>query len=169
MRKDERPDDKFFPRLEEMVLEMHRRGLAYVDLNKRENVLVAEDGSPVLVDFQIHFAPPPWAARLPPVRWLLKELQAGDIYHVRKHILSLRPDLIPPGERDLRRFQPATGRIWRMIYVGPVQFLRRRLLVWLRVRDGRGLAVSELVPEKAVRLSREQSTANPPERPPENF
>lgn len=169
LRKDEQPDDGFFPRLEEMVREMHRRGLAYVDLNKRENILVAEDGSPVLVDFQIHFAPPRWAAWLPPARWLLREFQAGDLYHLRKHILSQRPDLVPPDERDLRRFQPASGRIWRMLYVGPAQFLRRRLLVWLRVRDGQGLATSELAPEKAVRLAREHRTTSPAERPPENF
>jgi len=153
---DEKPGDEFFKRLGEMIREMHRHGLAYVDLNKRENIIVTENGTPALVDFQIHFAPPRWLARLPPVNWLLREFMTGDDYHLRKHLLRHRPDLVPPGESDLSLFLPLPVRIWRMIYVAPVQFLRRRFLVWLRVRDGKGLALSEIAPEKAVRLTLEK-------------
>ena len=53
-----------------------------------------------------------------------------------------------------------------MIYVRPVQFLRRRFLVWLRVRTGPGLAVSELAPEKAARLALERRAGNPAARLP---
>lgn len=41
-----------FPvRLEGALAEMHARGVAHLDLRHRSNVLVAEDGSPVLIDF----------------------------------------------------------------------------------------------------------------------
>jgi hypothetical protein len=163
---DEKPANNFFSRLGEMLRAMHERGLAYVDLNKRENIIVSNDGAPALVDFQLHFAPPRWALRLPPVRWLFRELQAGDLYHLHKHIAWHRPDLLPVSERDWSRLQPRSGRIWRALYVRPMQVFRRRLLVWLRIRDGAGLAVSELDPEKAARLALERKAADPAARLP---
>jgi hypothetical protein len=41
----------FLPRLEAAVAEMHARGVAHLDLRHRSNVLVGEDGGPVLIDF----------------------------------------------------------------------------------------------------------------------
>jgi len=165
----EKPANNFFPRLAEMLQAMHERGLAYVDLNKRENIIVGDDGAPGLVDFQLHFAPPRWALGLPPVRWLLRELQANDLYHLHKHIAWHRPDLLPFAERDWSRSQPLTGRVWRVLYVRPMQVFRRRLLVWLRIRDGGGLAVSELNPEKAARLALERKAADPAARLPGEY
>ena len=158
---DDKPEADFLLRLSDILHAMHERSLAYVDLNKRENIIVCDDGAPALVDFQLHFAPPQWALRLPPVRWLFRELQANDLYHLHKHIAWHRPDLLPVAERDWSRHQPITGRIWRMLCVRPVQFWRRRLLVWLRIREGPGLAVSELDPEKAARLTLERKAADP--------
>jgi hypothetical protein len=43
---------------------------------------------------------------------------------------------------------------------------RRRFLVWLGVRSGKGLAISELEPEKAARLSLERKVADPSARLP---
>jgi hypothetical protein len=163
---DERPSDAFFIRLGEMMAALHQRDLAYADLNKRENLIVAEDGNPVLVDFQLYFAPPPWTLWLLPMRWLLRELQAGDRYHLLKHKLWHRPDLVPPDERDLSRQQPRGVRIWRIVYVNPIMLLRRHLLVWLRVRAGQGHAVTEFAPEKAARLTLERKAADPKARLP---
>ena len=156
LHREEKPGGEFFKQLGDMISEMHRRGLAYVDLNKRENIIVANDGTPVLVDFQIHFAPPRLLARVPPLSWLLREFMTGDLYHLHKHLLRHRPDLVSPEEHDLTQFQPLAVRAWRMLYVAPVQCMRRRFLVWLRVRTGKGLALSEIAPEKAVRLTLEK-------------
>jgi hypothetical protein len=163
---DDKPEGNFFLRLEDMLCAIHERGLAYVDLNKRENIIVSDDGVPALADFQLHFAPPRWALRLPTVRWLLRELQANDLYHLHKHIAWHRPDLLPVADRDWSQRQPITGRVWRVLYVRPMQIFRRRLLVWLRIRDGAGLAISELSPEKAVRLTLERKVADPASRLP---
>lgn len=43
----------FFERLEELVRALHERGVCHNDLHKEGNVLVAEDGYPNLVDFQL--------------------------------------------------------------------------------------------------------------------
>ena len=41
----------FVARLEQALAEMHARGVAHLDLRHRSNVLVGEDGAPVLIDF----------------------------------------------------------------------------------------------------------------------
>ena len=156
---DERPNDQFFSRLTVMIHEIHRRGMAYLDLNKRENIIVTEHGDPVLVDFQLHLAPPRWAARVPPICWLLRSLQAADLYHLQKHMLWHRPDLVPSDQRVLKKLRPCLVKIWRFC-MSPITQLRRRLLVWLGIRSGRGLAISELAPEKAARLTLERRAAD---------
>jgi hypothetical protein len=163
---DEKPPDDFFPRLKQMLRAMHERGLAYVDLNKRENIIVTDNGSPALIDFQLHFAPSRWALRLKPVQWLLDQLRAADIYHLQKHIAWHRPDLVSEYDRNWTQLQPMTGRIWRLLYVWPMRFVRRRLLVRLGIRSDKGLAISELNPEKAARLALDRKAADPSARLP---
>jgi RIO-like serine/threonine protein kinase len=41
----------FLARLEEALAEMHRLGVAHLDLRHRSNVLVGPDGTPILIDF----------------------------------------------------------------------------------------------------------------------
>lgn len=157
---DERPSAAFFDELETLLAEIHARGMAYADLNKRENILVTEAGTPFLVDYQICFAPPSWMVSFPPVRWLLRELQTADRYHLRKHRLWHRPETVPASERDPARLRPMSVRLWRIAYVAPMQAFRRRLFTWMKIRTGRGLAVSELEPEKAARESLARKAAD---------
>src|SRR5262249_22971476 len=49
-------DQSFFPSLEALLRVMHSRKIAYVDLHKRENILVNTAGEPCLIDFQISVA-----------------------------------------------------------------------------------------------------------------
>lgn len=163
---DEHPSEAFFAELKALVAAMHSHDMAYVDLNKRENIIVTENGRPLLVDYQIHFALRPWMRWFPPARWLLRQLQSGDRYHLHKHLLWHRPDLVPEAERDPNVYRPAGVRMWRLLYVTPMRRLRRRLLVLLRVRSGKGLAVSELAPEKAVRDLLAHKARNPEARLP---
>ena len=46
-------NDNFFDKLDSTLTEMHRRNVAYVDMNKAENVIVNANGDPCLIDFQI--------------------------------------------------------------------------------------------------------------------
>ena len=158
--KDERPGQLFFEEMESLVRAMHARGMAYLDLNKRENVIVTDDGKPLLVDFQIHFSPPIGLAGLPAVRQVLHHLQESDRYHLLK--LRTFHTLGPDAMHGIPVLW--SSRLWRFLYVHPVQWLRRRLLVALGIRTGEGLAVSEKTPEKAVRLGLERRAA-PTEEP----
>ena len=101
--------DTFFDELAELLGKLHARHIAYVDLNKRQNILMGDDGKPHLIDFQISlFLPPEGWRRLSPVRWFLRRFQNADEYHCLKHKRRLRPDLLTDEERALR--QPAEHR-----------------------------------------------------------
>jgi len=125
LKKGERVGDDFFPRLEAGLAEIHRRGLAYVDLEKCENVLVGEDGSPWLFDFQISWR---WPTRFLreawPVRWVAGRFQAGDRYHLTKLRLRTRPDSFTPEELARARQRPFLVRLHGTL-ARPLTRLRR--------------------------------------------
>jgi hypothetical protein len=145
--------DDFFPRLRAALDEIHRRGAAYVDLHKRDNIIVGVDGQPYLIDFQVS-----WGASRTPGVWsrlwlsgaLLRMLQRSDDYHLLKHMIRHRADLVPPGQRNIDRLRPWPNRVARWLG-DPIRFLRRRLLVLLSMRAGKGYARSEMHLEDADR------------------
>ncbi|MFO8007865.1 MAG: hypothetical protein R6V05_09025 [Candidatus Brocadiia bacterium] len=96
---------QFFGDLFRLLHRLHRRGVAYVDLEKAENILLGEDGRPYLIDFQVAFhVPDRLFGRLWPVRWLRDQLQRADLYHARKHMRRLWPGrLSARQQRRLRR------------------------------------------------------------------
>ncbi len=102
LERGERVGDEFFPQLQELLAEIHARELAFVDLQKEENVLVDEDGAPWLFDFQAAWHYPARGARLgvarfvpsPLGRYILRRFQKADDFHVLKHWRRSRPDTI---------------------------------------------------------------------------
>jgi hypothetical protein len=142
----DRPGPEFFRDLRESLLAMHARGIAYVDLHKRENVIVGDDGRPYLVDFQVCFdATHPRVRWLPGVRWAFEQLRAMDLYHWGKHVRRAEPGA------DLSTLEiPAWIRLHRFFGV-PLRQLRRRFLVSRGIRLGRGDAATEVFAEDAVR------------------
>lgn len=104
LQRNEAVDERFFARLDGLLSELHRRGIAYVDLEKRENILVTDDGRPCLIDFQISWKWTGFGAdrrrghqRLIPQGLgdlLLAKLQQGDRYHWLKHCRRHRPDVL---------------------------------------------------------------------------
>lgn len=147
---DELVDDRFFPTFRRLLAEVHARGVAHVDLHKRENVLVDTDGRPHLIDFQISFALPRGrlAGRL--LRGLLRVLQRCDDYHLLKHELRHRPEHCHVTAQELARLRPWWIRAHRSVAV-PFRHVRRRLLVALGIRAAGGQASSEAFPEIAHR------------------
>jgi predicted Ser/Thr protein kinase len=156
LRVGEAVNNEFFPRLRELLRNIHGRGIAYVDLHKRENILVGDDGRPYLIDFQISVAwPKPLRFLGFLQRALLRLLQRSDEYHLVKHVSLCRPDQVSLIARGLAAGRPWWIRLHRAFAV-PFRWLRRRLLVVLGIRRGRGRAASEYFPEEAVR--RESAT-----------
>lgn len=146
--RDERVNDDFFPALETTLRAMHARGIAYVDLHKRENVIVGDDGRPYLIDFQIGFdATHPRVRWIPGVRSVFELLCRSDLYHLGKHAARHRPDLYGTAVADAR---PWWIDLHRTLAV-PFRELRRKLLVAAGVRSGKGRVTTEEAPEDAVR------------------
>ena len=151
LRAQERPSDEFFPALRTLLEAMHRQDMAYVDLHKRENIVVGNDGKPYLVDFQVCFSL--WVshrAKNPVLRSILRALQQGDMYHLAKHVHRNCP--CEMGRLRLADHQrpPWWIRVHRLVAV-PLRWLRRALLVALGVRAEGGRAVTEAFPEDAIR------------------
>lgn len=135
LQRHEAVSDTFFDELTELVNTLHARSIAYVDLNKRQNILVGDDGKPYLIDFQISlwFPRRGWRGR-PLLQWLLRRFQQADAYHVLKHKRRLRPDLLTPAERArVERIGPWI-RLHRLV-ARPLTQLRRRLLGHLQKGD----------------------------------
>jgi hypothetical protein len=142
----ERVGDDFFPRLHALLKAMHARRIVYVDLHKRENVLVDAHGRPCLFDFQIGVRWPRWL----PAGFVFGLLTGSDDYHMRKHWARCRPDQYAADEASATVPPPWWIRAHRLV-ARPVREMRRRLLVRIGVRTGRGRVESERFAEHALR------------------
>ncbi len=147
LRRDDVLPASFLLELRTAIEELHRRHMAYVDLHKRENILVGDDGKPYLIDFQVS-----WMLREkgggPLRRWFLRQLQAIDRYHLQKHENNLNANVT--GTPDTPPARPWWIRLHRLFAV-PLRGGRRRLLVALGIRKPGGRATSEHFAEDAVR------------------
>ncbi len=134
----ERVPDDFHPRLRRLIDSVHKRGIAYVDLEKRENVLVGDDGRPYLFDFQISWLwPRRWGGELWPARVLRSWLQEGDRYHLIKLQRRTRPDQLSPEALAASYRKPWYVRAHRLI-TWPFTWCRRRILNRLDPRRRNG-------------------------------
>jgi hypothetical protein len=146
----EHVDDRFFPMLTAILAAVHRRGVAHVDLHKRENLLVDDQGRPHLIDYQISFGLPSGGIAAGLLGGVLRLLQRCDDYHLLKHRVKHRPDQIGLSLADMQRLRPWWIRAHRCVAV-PFRTVRRRVLAALRVRAPDGQAHSEAFPEIAHR------------------
>jgi len=128
----------FFDALEDLLREVHRRDIAYVDTNKCPNILLGDDGAPHLIDFQIS-----WdldeLGDTSLNRWLLRRLQREDRYHVLKHKKRLCPEELTAEERDVVMRKSALIRLHRMI---TAPYFRLRRAIFRRLRE-----TGRLIPE----------------------
>ena len=152
LQRNERVDDAFFGRLEALLDELHHRRIAYVDLEKRENILVDADGRPALIDFQISWWWPADRARrkglgrlLPDAlgRFVLARLQTADYYHLLKHRRRHRPDLLTPEQIRKSYYCGPFVRIHRVVS-WPITALRR---AGLKLLTGRSRSLKQDGPE----------------------
>ena len=92
-------NDDFFDNLESLLKKIHNRNVAYVDMNKAENIILGDDGRPYLIDFQISYAPRDIPVVSILTKIILRQLQKEDLYHLLKHKRRIRPDLLT--EKDI--------------------------------------------------------------------
>jgi len=151
LKNEEAVDDQFFPRLLEILQGVHARGFAYVDLHKRENILVGENGRPYLIDFQISYYSNPNAKwHWPFGRSILRVLQQSDLYHLTKHVRRHRPEQVEQLGLGKYLERPWWIRAHRKIAV-PFRTFRRSFLSKIKVRDQSGRSGSETFAEHAFR------------------
>ena len=119
----------FFDDLLEIIRKVHAKDVAYVDSNKRSNILVKPDGKPSLIDFQISLSrQPKWIF---PFRGLLDRIidyfQTKDIYHICKHKRRMTPDELTPEENAISRRRGGLHGLHRRL-TKPYRALRRGYL-----------------------------------------
>jgi hypothetical protein len=124
-----KPPPGFFDRLVDLMQQIHQRGVAYCDANKRSNILVGPCGEPYLVDYQISFRTRDnWPG---PFRWLLaravRYVAQRDLYHLYKHKRRLMPEELTQQEDALSRKRTGLHWLHRKI-TKPWRSLRRGLL-----------------------------------------
>ncbi|MCB9915346.1 MAG: phosphotransferase [Planctomycetes bacterium] len=122
----------FFDHLDALVEALHARGVCHNDLHKEQNVVVAADGAPALIDFQL--------ASVHGRRGrLFASRVRDDLRHVAKHRRRYTRDgRGPAGEAEQRGRGSELKRggvalVWRRTGKPLYNWLTRRVL---RTRDG---------------------------------
>ena len=117
---DEIPPD-FFDLLSQLVRSLHRRGLAHADLHKLDNILIDEDGQPVIVDFTsaVMVGSNPLAALLFPI---LCDDDWRGVYKLKREVA---PAQLTDQEREFLERRGLCERIFRRIRE-PFRVLIRR-------------------------------------------
>lgn len=130
--------DSFHKDLRALIDAVHARGMAYVDLEKRDNVLVGADGRPYLIDFQIAwYWPRRWGGDFGPASWIRRWLQAGDRYHLVKLQRRTRPDQLTPEQLAASYRKPWFVRAYTRV-TRPLTLARRWVLNRVDPRRGPG-------------------------------
>jgi hypothetical protein len=125
--------DGFFKQLHELMGEIHRRGIAYVDTNKPENILLGDDGRPHLIDFQISADLDCFLGNSFVARWWLRRMQREDRYHILKHQRRMRPDEMSEAELAESRKRSGLVKLHRAV-TKPYFVVRRAIFRWLNRR-----------------------------------
>jgi RIO1 family len=113
-----------------LVRRLHAAGVVHNDLAKEPNWLVAPDGSPAIVDFQL--------AMCPRYRgWRFRALAYDDLRHLMKHKRTYCPERLTARQRAIlgRRSWPAA--IWMSTGKPAYRWVTRGLLGWSD-REGAG-------------------------------
>jgi hypothetical protein len=119
----------YFDRMHRILDAVHARGVAYMDADKRSNMLVGAGGEAFLIDFQIAIRRRddwPWPLRALAAR-LVRYVQDKDLYHLYKHKRRLAPAELTDQERRLSRRRAGWHWLHRKI-TKPYRAVRRWFL-----------------------------------------
>ncbi len=104
-------DDQFFDRLATLLAGCHERGVACVDISKKANIIVGDDGKPYLIDFQISMGLlPPQSPMQRIWNQSTRHQMQEDLYHIYKHKKRIRGDLLRDWEHTLAVTRPGLNR-----------------------------------------------------------
>ena len=126
-RRKTQADERFFVELNEILAEVHARGVSHNDLSKPENILVTEDGRPVLIDYQIAARARTarnWPVVGGPARAVVRFMQRFDRYHVNKLHTRARPEDFTAESRHRLRDKPLVIRLHGVLVRKPYRAVR---------------------------------------------
>ncbi len=126
-----RPSDlAWFNAAARLLRQLHSAGVVHNDLAKEPNLLVLNDGSPAIIDFQL-------AAHRTRRGRLFRIAAYEDIRHLLKHKRTYCADRLTQRERNILAKPSPFSRLW-MATVKPIYlFVTRRILGWAD-REGAG-------------------------------
>jgi serine/threonine protein kinase len=98
-----------FERLTRLVDQIHARGVAHIDLRKRDNILIGRDGAPRIIDFNASFCFEPGSLG---ARVLFPFMRQIDTAALLKWKSRLAPGLLTPEETRRHRVMSFLRRFW---------------------------------------------------------
>ena len=113
-----------------LVRRMHAAGVVHNDLAKEPNWLVAPDGRPALVDFQLAMRPRHRGR-------VFRMLAYDDLRHLLKHKRSYCPEGLTARQRSILARRSPLAALWAHTGKPAYRFVTRRLLGWSD-REGAG-------------------------------
>ncbi len=123
---------EFFIRLEQLLKDLHSLNIAYIDMNKRGNILIGSNNKPFLIDFQISCKFPQPRGPLTRLlrRCIFNMLINQDYYHLLKHKRHFCRAMMTEQEIQIYRRKNIWIRLHRFIF-RPLTRLRRNFLFYL--------------------------------------
>ena len=116
-------DPDYFRRALRLLRQLHARDVVHNDLAKEPNLLVAADGQPAFVDFQMA-----WHA--PGRGRLFRLLGYDDLRHLLKHKRTYCAHRLTERQRRILATPSLPSRLWMRFVKPPYLFVTRRLLGW---------------------------------------
>jgi len=113
----------YFKNAAKLLRRLHQNDVVHNDLAKEPNLLVLEDGSPGLLDFQLA-----WFA--PRRGRLFRLLAYDDVRHLLKHKRSYCPDDLTNRELAILSNPSLPSKIWMRTVKPAYMFITRRILHW---------------------------------------
>lgn len=97
---------EYYSELERLLKQVHSRGIVHLDVRNARNILVDEEGRPLLLDFQSHLG----------TRWLPRRLRAlleqFDLSGVYKHWAGSHPDTLGEARTEVLNRMNRWRRFW---------------------------------------------------------
>jgi len=113
----------YFKDAAKLLRRLHQNDVVHNDLAKEPNLLVLEDGSPGLLDFQLA-----WFA--PRRGRLFRLLAYDDLRHLLKHKRSYCPDDLTTRELAILSRPSLPSKIWMRTVKPAYMFVTRRIFHW---------------------------------------
>ena len=120
------PDD-FFDRLKKLIVEIHQRRIFYMDLDKKGNIILGDDGKPYLIDYQIcfYFKKRPWFFGKISDK-IFRTLIREDIYHLYKQKKRFQQHLMSEQELAMVK-RSRVSRAYHKYFGNWYRFLKRKI------------------------------------------